>query len=203
MTTCTRLSDRMPEVACGASWWSAEDARHLETCADCRAEWKIVSATAGLGAALSILADPEATSDRVLQRLARDGARTRARGRIFMAAVLAAAAVVMLMIRTGGGPNGGPRSSASPSVSVRPVPAFVRLAPGVSTAESVGVATRAARGAPAELPLPEIDGLPAEALDSMLGALDEPLARADAYDLPDLGDGGNHALERALAGLEG
>ena len=61
------LSDRMPEVARGASRWSAEDARHLETCADCRAEWKIVSATAGLGAALSILADPEATSDRVLR----------------------------------------------------------------------------------------------------------------------------------------
>ena len=61
----------------------------------------------------------------------------------------------------------------------------------------------AGRGARAELPLPEIDDLPAEGLDSILQALDEPAARADAYELPSLGDGGDRELEQVLAGLEG
>ena len=65
------------------------------------------------------------------------------------------------------------------------------------------LATAPAGGQRAELPLPELDDLPAEALDSMLQALDEPVARADAYELPALGDSGDRELERVLTGLEG
>jgi hypothetical protein len=53
-----------------------------------------------------------------------------------------------------------------------------------------------------ELPLPELDSLPAEALDSMLRALDEPIARAEPDDAP-LGDTGDQELARVLSGLEG
>ena len=49
MTTCTHLSDRMPEVAPGRARWSAEDERHLAACEDCRAEWAIVSAASRVG----------------------------------------------------------------------------------------------------------------------------------------------------------
>jgi hypothetical protein len=56
--------------------------------------------------------------------------------------------------------------------------------------------------APLELALPELDSLPAEVLDSMLHALDEPLAHVGAYDLPP-DDSGDRELEQVLAGLEG
>ena len=49
---------------------------------------------------------------------------------------------------------------------------------------------------------PELDGLSAEALDSILRVLDEPLAKVDPYDNP-TDPAGDHELERALAGLEG
>jgi hypothetical protein len=55
---------------------------------------------------------------------------------------------------------------------------------------------------PAELPLPELDSLPAAALDSILQDLDEPLAHVGAYDLPP-DDSGDRELEHVLAGLEG
>jgi hypothetical protein len=65
------------------------------------------------------------------------------------------------------------------------------------------LATAPTDGPRAELPLPELDDLPAEALDSMLQTLNEPAARADAYELPALGDPGDRELDRVLTGLEG
>jgi hypothetical protein len=50
--------------------------------------------------------------------------------------------------------------------------------------------------------MPELDSLPAEALDSILRALDEPLAQVGADDVqPD--DSGDRELEQVLAGMEG
>jgi hypothetical protein len=47
-----------------------------------------------------------------------------------------------------------------------------------------------------------LDSLPEEALDSLLKALDEPLARARGDDAQ-VDDDGDVELERVLAGLEG
>ena len=47
MTVCTYLSDRMPDVALGRARWTVEDERHLAACADCDAEWAIVSVARG------------------------------------------------------------------------------------------------------------------------------------------------------------
>src|SRR6185437_16329344 len=58
MTTCTRLSDRMPDVAHGTSRWTELEERHLAECADCRAEWELVTAASRLGATLQPPADP-------------------------------------------------------------------------------------------------------------------------------------------------
>jgi hypothetical protein len=170
MTICTQLSDRMPDVAHGASRWTETEERHLTACADCRAEWELVTAASRLGAGLRSPADPALLSTVLLERLARERQRTRLRARLWTAAGLAAAAAVILAVWPGG------------------------TAPRVATAP---VAPRA------ELPLPELDDLPAEALDSMLQALDEPGARADAYELPALADPGDRELERVLTGLEG
>jgi hypothetical protein len=64
------------------------------------------------------------------------------------------------------------------------------------------VARGASAGVPVDLPLPELDGLPAEVLDSMLRTLDDPLAHVGAYDLPP-DESGDRELEQVLASLEG
>jgi len=182
MTSCTQLSDRMPDVAHGASRWTETEERHLAACADCRAEWELVTAACRLGAPFRPPADPALMASLVLERLAHERRRARFRVRLWPAAGLAAAAAVILAVWTGVGvrPGGDGARGTAPRVATAP-PDAPR----------------------AELPLPELDDLPAEALDSILQALDSPGARADTYELPGLGDPGDRELERALTGLEG
>ena len=182
MPTCTELSDRMPDVAHGRSGWTKPEERHLAACADCRAEWRIVTAVARLGDSLPPPADPTLVSRLLLERLGRERRVIRRRTRLWTAAGLAAAAAVIVALwtagRGGAGPGIGPDTSRAPVLATAPE-------------------------GRAELSLPEIDELPAEALDSILRVLDEPAARADAYELPGLGDPGDRELEQALTGLEG
>ena len=190
MTTCTELTDRIPDVALGRSRWTVEEERHLAACADCRAEWTIVSAARRLGSALPAIPDPAVTTARLLERLARERARARARRSVWAAAGLAAAAAVAVAVWTGR--DAGVRrlpESTSPAVPAPVATGPVPSAPAPS-------------GSLAEFPMPELDSLPAEALDSILRVLDEPLPNADADDTP-LGDAGDDELEQALAGLEG
>jgi hypothetical protein len=49
MNECTRLSDRIPDVALGRASWTPDEAAHLRGCADCRAELALVQATVALG----------------------------------------------------------------------------------------------------------------------------------------------------------
>ena len=208
MTTCTQLSDRMPEVALGRARWTAGDEEHLAGCTDCRAEWAIVLAASRLGASLPV-ADPARTASRALERLREARARSRSRARLAMIAGLAAAAVVALAVWAGRGGRG-----AAPGERTVPAPAPVATTPTVPAPTAPAADTQAqhppeprlaqgpAARAAVEIPLPELDSLPAEVLDSMLQALDEPLAHVGAYDLPP-DESGDRELERALAGLEG
>jgi hypothetical protein len=182
MTTCTQLSDRMPDVAHGTSRWTETEEHHLATCADCRAEWELVTAASRLGAALESPADPALLCTVLLERLARERQRTRLRARVWTAAGLAAAAAVILAVWTGA------RTGARPGDTAPRAPALAAAPTGTPRVE---------------LPLPELDDLPAEALDSMLQVLDEPGARADAYELPALAEPGDRELERVLTGREG
>ena len=43
------LSDRMPDVAAGRIRWSVPEQQHLVECADCAAEWRLVSTASALG----------------------------------------------------------------------------------------------------------------------------------------------------------
>jgi hypothetical protein len=211
MTTCTQLSDRMPDVAHGTSRWTETEERHLEVCAACRAEWELVTVASRLGSALRSPADPALVSAVLLQRLARERQRTRLRARLWTAAGVAAAAAVILAVWTGARPGSRPGDGSGAASRVATTP----VAPGrpespVTHGDSASPVPRAPAlattptGAPrAELPLPELDDLPAEALDSMLQALDEPGGHADAYELPALADPGDRELERVLTGLEG
>jgi hypothetical protein len=204
MTPCTHLSDRMPDVALGRARWTTEDERHLAGCPDCRAEWLLVSAGSRLGAALPV-ADPASTAAHALARLRRQQARSRTRGRLLVYAGLAAAAVLGLAVWAGRGGRG-----AAPGDLTLPAPAPIATTPpgGVDTSAPIpprrgpDLTKPRLAAASGELPFPELDSLPAEALDSILKALDGPLAQVGSDDSsPD--DSGDRELERALAGQEG
>jgi hypothetical protein len=196
MSVCTSLSDRMPDVALGRSRWTEEEARHLASCADCRAEWAVVHAVERLGASLPSAPDPGLTAARVRERLAAGRARRRARTRALAGAGLAAAAALTLAVWPGRG------RPTAPSVARTRVPGAVPAVPAPAPSSGGRAATDPGVHDGPELPLPELDSLPADALDSMLRVLDEPIARADGDDAP-LGDTGDQELEHALLGLEG
>ena len=203
MTDCTHLSDRMPDVALGRSRWTAAEERHLAVCADCRAEWTIVSAARRLGSALPAPGDPAVTAARVLGRIADERTRGRTRARVWMAAGLAAAAALAVIVGSRQTSGSGPAAGSTPDVPVAAAPAPSWPAPvGAAPAVRGPVASGPSSAASTELRQRELDGLSAEALDSILRVLDEPLAKVDPYDNP-TDQAGDHELERALAGLEG
>jgi predicted anti-sigma-YlaC factor YlaD len=184
MTVCTQLSDRMPDVALRRSPWSPEEQRHLAACADCRAEWEVVTAAGRLGPAGRGVSDPAATAARVLRRLQTEPTRRAPARRAWAAGGLAAAAVLAVAVWPA-------HQTAAPS----------RMATPPATHIAVGD-TAAAPGGP-DFPLPELDSLPADVLDSVMRVLDEPLTRVGAWELPALADPGDQELARAFAGKEG
>ena len=205
MTTCTQLSDRMPDVALGRARWTPDEAWHLTRCEDCRAEWTVVSAASRLGSTLPV-ADPGSIAARALDRIRSERARSRIHTRMLVSVGLAAAAVVALAVWAGrqerGAARGGGTLRAPAPVAANPPAA----APGIDSQVPRSPEPKLAEVSPAagavEMPFPELDGLPAEALDSVLQAIDEPLAHVGAYDLPP-DESGDRELEQVLAGLEG
>jgi hypothetical protein len=181
MTVCTQLSDRMPGVALGRSPWSSEERRHLTACADCRAEWALVLAAAQLGAGSRVVSDPSVMAAGVLRRLGTEGVRRRTHRSTWVAAGLAAAAAVLVVWTARD--TGGGTQPFEPAPSQAATPATVPARP--------------------DFPLPELDSLPADALDSVLRVLDEPLARAGAWELPDLDDPGDQVLDQTVTAKEG
>jgi hypothetical protein len=191
MIQCERLSDRIPDVALGRSVWTAEEQAHLESCADCRAEWDLVMTASRLGTTLPPLSSPEVMTAAMVGRLAGERAAARTRRRSWLAVGLAAAAVTIIAVRIPRSPAGLPAPTNPAPESY--VPAQV---PNPSTPVSPSVAS-----APA-IQLPELDGLPEADLESILGSLDEsttvPSLDGTGLDQPD-----DHQLEQALEAWEG
>jgi hypothetical protein len=203
MTPCTHLSDRMPEVALGRARWTPDDERHLAQCDDCRAEWTIVVAGSRLGVRVPPI-DSERVAARATERVGSEQARAKVRTQRVTALVgLAAAAMVALAVWA----NRSGRTSL-PDGSSPPPPAPIATAPRESLPDTQLEASPAPRlaqtyeAATLDLSMPELDSLPAEALDSILRTLDEPLAHVGADDQP-LDDSGDRELEQVLAGMEG
>jgi hypothetical protein len=192
MTPCTLLSDRILDVVAGRARWTAEEEHHLAVCPDCRAELDLVNAAAHLADGYRPPA-ASVTAAAGLERLRTDRSRHDGRRVAWVTAVVAAAAVVALVVWTGAGRGSPVRPVSPPGIAVVAAPAS-RPAPAASAAPA-----DSADG----FPLPELDSLSTEALDSMLRVLDEPLARAAAWELPDIGDAGDQLLEHAITGREG
>jgi hypothetical protein len=207
MTICAELSERMPAVALGREVWTDSERAHLADCADCRAEWQVVRIGAGLGAMLPI-GDSNVSAARVLLRVRAAQARDRARQRLRAWVVIGAAAAAVAVVAVWAGRAGRP--SARPSDSTAVVAPSVAAGPrdtgsGVTMPHKTAAAPQSAAptSTPVALALPELDGLDAEALDSVLRVLDQPLAGAGSVEAPDADDGGDRALEQALTGQEG
>jgi hypothetical protein len=113
--TCQQMSDRMPQVLTGQSAWSAQERRHLESCGDCLAEWKIMSQVAAMGAPNL---DLDAISGKVLHRLATEPVTRRRTGPLWLAGgVIAAAAILLVILRPA-----GPGTSVNRSESAFEIP---------------------------------------------------------------------------------
>ena len=174
MITCEAMTDRMPEVASGASAWTAEEAAHLAGCAECQTEWKLVELARGLGAGAAARLDSGRAATRVLARLASERrARWRRTG---LGIALATAAALLLVVWTG-----RPRPMSTPT----PTP----VAGGVTEAFRIPVA--------------ELDSLDANQLESVLEDLDAPLDEGRLTGAPPMGELDDVQLERVLRSLEG
>ena len=158
MTVCEQLSDRMPAVAHGQAVWSAEEQAHLAGCADCRAEWDLVSAASRLGLDVAEGMDAHHVTERVLGRLkAERGRRGRQIG--WAAGGLAAAAAVAIAVWPG-----------RPSRQVPPPDAVPVAAAALPLPELDSLRT------------PELQAV----LDSLDGSLGSTVQGIDAGDLDDL-----------------
>ena len=129
MSECTRLSDRIPEVALGRARWTADQAAHLRGCPDCRTELALVQATIALGRRAPGVPDPAAVAQAVERRLAQGRSRRAWGGR---AGGLAAAAALLLAVWTRWPPQPertAPLPGQSASQALVPLPELDLLEP--------------------------------------------------------------------------
>ena len=125
--TCTRLSDRIPEVTGGGEEWSGDEENHLATCADCRAEWELAHIAQGLAVRADELVRPVALAETVTRRL-REAGPTYRIGRLRWAGVaVAVAAAILLVVRTVSAP------APDPVPAVASAPADALYLPGLDS----------------------------------------------------------------------
>ena len=100
------LSDRMPGVAAGRIRWSLPEQQHLAECADCAAEWRLVSTASALGSSVERSLDVEAIAGRVRAELGPgQEMQRRPRPALWLVPLLAAAALILVLWR---GPGSEP-----------------------------------------------------------------------------------------------
>jgi hypothetical protein len=173
MNDCERLSDRMPGVALQRDEWTAEVAAHLSGCAECLAEWRLLLAARALDEDAPTVSDLSALSAALQRRLAEDRA---GRGRARRAWSFAGAAALAAAV-------------------------VVAVVIG-SEREPAGPPRTVAR-AEALIPLPELEGLEAAQLDTLLQSIDRPSTGRSTLDASTLGEHEDGELEQVFATWEG
>ena len=174
MTECRLLSERMAAVAHRRGTWAPDDERHLVSCADCEAEWRLIQAGARLGQDLEQAFPADAMAGRVLASLRQPAPRLlRPRAwRWLVVPAAAAAAIAFVMLP-------GPSSS----------PTGDRPAGSTVTAEASAL-------------LPELEELGTTELQSVLQLL--PAVQGDdVEDIHNYNDMTEDELEGILRSLEG
>lgn len=119
---CEQLSDRMPAVARGADCWTPDELAHLDRCADCRDEWRLVRASHALGLQGTMPMDvARLTAAVTAGRQPGTSLRPRRIRFGWQAGGLAAAALASLLIWSGVQRSGTPMEHAgtAPALSLR------------------------------------------------------------------------------------
>lgn len=175
---CGTVQDKLPLVAHGRAAWTAGEAAHLASCADCAAEREVVERATRLGAGAAARLDTAKLAAGVLGEIGRRRRQDRWRRNAGMIG-LAAAAVLVVAVAL--------RTPQRPQLAQRPDSvAPVTVAAGVLT-----------------LPLAELDSLDVGQLQAVLDGLDSPVGEATPGEAPSFGDLDDSQLERVLRSLEG
>jgi hypothetical protein len=98
-------SERLLAVVQGQARWSAEEAEHLEQCAECRLEWNLVRATRSLGRAPAGRVVPARAAATVVHRLRTEEqvpASVRSFPARWLVGLAAVAAIVFAVLIPGG-----------------------------------------------------------------------------------------------------
>ena len=151
MTDCTRLSDRMPDVALGRSRWGPEEASHLAACDSCRSEWQLVQTASTLGRRQGETAADPRVAGAVLARI-KAAHRAQRRKRMWRVGGIAAAAAVAAVLWTGSVPEH--RSPARVVGLEIPLPELDSLQPSELNAVLQTMDQAGAEGSSAETPDP-------------------------------------------------
>ncbi len=176
MKDCGWLSDRIPAVVLGRAQWTPQEVRHLQECAACEQEWRVVLAASRLGQGVQGRIDTEATTASLLRKLRDERRADRARHRTWTLGGLAAAAAIAVAVWTG--------------------------SPGEFSDRAGQTGPLAA--AQLEIPLPELENLQPAELDSVLQTMDDPNNFRDpSTGDPELSDLTSDELERVLDTWEG
>ena len=91
-------SDRFPAVARGEARWTGTEAAHIDRCAECRLEWKLVGAAGTLGRPESAGIDAPGVAAAVLRRLISEPAKRQWTRRAGLVLTLGAAAVLAIAV---------------------------------------------------------------------------------------------------------
>jgi anti-sigma factor RsiW len=167
MTICEQLSERMPAVALGQGAWSDAEREHLESCAECRAEWSLVSETSRLGLDIAAGIDEHHVTERVLGRLRAEGGRAARVRRIgWVLGGLAAAAALMLAVWPAR-PHG---RAVVPAVAQVPLPELDSL--GTPELQAVLDSLEGPLGTVQGVDTGELDDLNAQELQHVLDGLE-------------------------------
>jgi hypothetical protein len=192
MNDCERLSDRMPDVALHRAAWTPEEAAHLEGCAECLMEWRLVLAARALDESAPAVTDPSALPAALRRRLAVDRARRTRAGRAWAFAAAAAAAAILAAVVTGrdAGPSPGVRMVAEAEALV-PLPELE----GLETAQLDTLLQSLNR------PAAGTSSLDPSTLDA--SSLDASTLDASTLDASTLGEHEDGELEQVFATWEG
>lgn len=96
MNPCSRLADRMPQVARGPDQWTADEARHVETCPECQADWRLMVSVLELADTGDWEPDNDTITSGALARARHARSPGRRVPRLNVAAGLAAAAALVV-----------------------------------------------------------------------------------------------------------
>lgn len=166
--------DRLTDLATRAEAWGPEAAAHLESCAECRLELKVIRVARGIGAIGIPPLDARRVMMGVRSRLAKDpagsGSRALRHPGGWLVGLAAAAAVLLAVRMTVFPPRGGLQPGVSPDVEI-------------ST-------------------LHELDDLSAPELEAVLQAIPPSTAALGHGEIAPLGELSASDLERVLRSME-